>query len=58
MGTIKVALIKDDFYKEFHSQTECSEYLKSTGNLKCNQGLVHRALKKNIKIYKFNIKQL
>lgn len=58
MGTIKVALIKDDFYKEFHSQTECSKYLKSIGNLKCTQGLVHRALKKNIKIYKFNIKRI
>lgn len=57
-GTIKVALFKDDFYKEFHSQSECSTYLKSIGNIKCNQGLVHRAIKMNIKIYEFNIKKL
>lgn len=58
LGTIKVALFKVDFYKEFHSQSECSTYLKSIGNTKCNQGLVHRALKMGIKIYKFNIKKL
>lgn len=55
-GTSKVTLFKDGFYKEFHSQKECSDYLKSIGNTKCNPGLVSRALKLNIKIYKFNIK--
>jgi group I intron endonuclease len=57
-GTVKVALLKDDFYKEFHSQVECCEYLKSIGNTNCNQGLINRALKNNIKVYNFNIKKI
>ena len=57
-GKHKVALYKKDFYKEFESQTDCANYLKSIGNTKCNQGLVNLTLKRKGTFYKFNIKNI
>ena len=57
-GTKKIALSKNSFYKEFHSQKECSEYLKRIGYLKCNQGLVSAAYNRNGFTYNYKIIKL
>ena len=58
LGKHKVAIYNDMFYKEFDSQVDCAKYLKEVHKNRCNQGLVNRALRLNIKIYNFKIKRI
>ena len=59
LGKHRVALYNDDgFYKEFKSQGDCARYLISVGNTSCGQGNVSNAIKRKIKIYNYNIKNI
>ncbi len=58
-GTCKIVLKKDSFYKEFHSQKDASEFLKSIGFKSVNQGRINRSISKTKeKVYGYTVIKL
>ena len=54
-GTTQIAIIKNNFYKEFHSQKNAKKYFISIGYIKCTQGMISNAIRNNNKVYNFKI---
>lgn len=55
VGKFKIALKKENFYKEFNSQSDAANYLVSLG-FKANQGRISRSLNKSKeKVYGYEV---